>query len=69
MFDFLRNVFGSDEEVNSEVDSVIKDCHGNYFVMRKGADSAIGVDADRAREQVRKLGGNPQVIDSLEDLP
>jgi hypothetical protein len=67
MFGFVARMFGI--ESDSQVESVIKDCYGNYFVMREGRDSAIGVSAEDARNQVRKLGGDPKMVDELEKLP
>ena len=62
MFNFLSRALGLSEE--SSVESVVH-LDGEYFVVKKGENSATGVDKETARQQIEKAGGNPNMIDKL----
>ena len=65
MFNFLSRALGlSEESSGSSVESVVH-LDGEYFVVKKGENSATGVDKETARQQIEKAGGNPNMIDKL----
>ena len=65
MFNLLSRALGlSEENSESSVESVVH-LDGDYFVVKKGKSSATGVDKETARQQIKKAGGNPSMIDKL----
>ena len=65
MFNLLSRALGlSEENSESSVESAVH-LDGDYFVVKKGESSATGVDKETARQQIKKAGGNPSMIDKL----
>lgn len=65
MFNLLSRALGlSEENSESSVESVVH-LDGDYFVVKKGESSVTGVDKETARQQIKKAGGNPSMIDKL----
>lgn len=48
----------------SRVESIVH-LEGEYFVVEKGKSSTTGVDKEMARQQIKRAGGNPDMIDKL----
>lgn len=64
MLNFISRALGLSERSGSSVESVTH-LHGDYFVVEKGKSSAAGVDKETARQQIKRAGGNPDIIDKL----
>lgn len=64
MLNFISRTLGLSKKSGSNIESVVY-LEGKYFVVEKGKNSATGVDKETARQQIKRAGGNPNMIDKL----